>query len=204
MVLSFTVIGAMLAETVDWERVGAGLVIYFLALGIGAHAFDAVASSTVKPWGEVFSSRTLWLLGIGSLAAAYAIAIYYMVTAVPRLWPIALAEGFLLLAYNLEWFEGRFHSDAWFVLSWGVLPVLAGHVLQTNALALGAIVVGTAMGLVSYVEISASRPYKEIKRLAQPNADQLAAGARYERILKSVSLGTILLAVGLALYRAGF
>jgi hypothetical protein len=204
MVLSFTVIGAMLAETVSWERVGAGLSIYFLALGIGAHAFDAVGSTAVKPWGTVFSNRTLWLLGFGSLAAAYAIAIYYMVTATPLLWPIALAEGFLLLAYNLEWFGGRLHTDGAFILSWGILPVIAGYVLQTNALAPAAVVVGLAMGLVSYVEISASRPYKEIKRLAQPNADQLAAAARYERILKGVSLGTILLGLGLALYRAGF
>ncbi len=36
MVLSFTVLGALLAPAVDWERVAALLVIYGLALGVGA------------------------------------------------------------------------------------------------------------------------------------------------------------------------
>ena len=33
-----------------------------------------------------------------------------MVVFTPWLWPIAIAEGFFVLAYNLEWFDGRFHD----------------------------------------------------------------------------------------------
>src|SRR3954471_5165541 len=88
MVLSYTVIGAMLAPQVDWERVGAMLVVYFLALGIAAHAFDALGSRAVKPWGDFFSVRQLWVLGSGSLVAAYVIAGYYMTLYAPFMWPI--------------------------------------------------------------------------------------------------------------------
>jgi hypothetical protein len=198
MVLSFTVIGSLLAEPIHWDRVVAIVAIYFLALGIGAHALDALGSKGVKPWGAAFSRRQLWLLAAGSVAAAYAIGIYYMILYTPLLWVIALLEGFFLLAYNLEWFGGRFHTDNWFALSWGSLPVLAGYVLQTNAISLPALLVAAAMGLLSLVEIKASRPYKELKRSSAANAGQ----AQYlEAILKAISLGVILLAVGLLAWR---
>jgi hypothetical protein len=125
MVLAYTVIGATLAPGIDWNRVGALLVIYFLALGIAAHAFDALGSRMLKPWGKVFSPRELWILGICSLVSAYAIGTYYMIAFTPLLWPIAILEGFFVFAYNLEWFGGRFHTDGWFAFSWGALPVLA-------------------------------------------------------------------------------
>jgi hypothetical protein len=190
----------MLAEEIHWDRVAAILIVYFLALGIGAHALDALGSKT-KPWGEAFSPAALKAAAAGSILIAYAIGIYYMVLYVPALWIIALLEGFLLLAYNLEWFGGRFHTDGWFVVSWGILPVLAGYVLQTNRLSLAAFLFALATGAVSYAEIRASRPYKAIRRLPNPSASEIAAMARYERILKGVSFGTILLGLGMLLWR---
>lgn len=202
MVLAFTVIGSMLAPTIHWDRVGAIVLIYFLALGIGAHALDAVGSRAAKPWGSVFSRGQLWTLAVAALVAAYALGIWYMVRYTPLLWPIALAEGFFVLAYNLEWFRGRFHSDFWFAVSWGALPVLAGYVLQTNAISPAALVVAAAMALLSLVEIKASRPYKELKRAAAGGreADRTQI-ARFEAILKSLSLGVILLGAGFLAWR---
>ena len=197
MVLAFTVIGSMLAPVVHWDRVGAIVLIYFLALGIGAHALDALGSRGEKPWGRVFPRAHLWALAAGSLLAAYAIGVWYMVHHAPLLWPIAIAEGFFVLAYNLEWFGGRFHRDSWFAFSWGALPVLAGYVLQTNALSAGALLVAVAMAALSLVEIKASRPYKALKRSG-------AAGAEVERleaILKCLSLGVIALGAGMAAWR---
>lgn len=204
MVLAYTIIGAMLAEDIHWDRVGAMMVIYFLALGIGAHALDAVGSKSVKPWGTVFSDTSLWILALFSIAIAYAVGIYYIMRYAPLLSLIAITEGFFLFAYNLEWFDGRFHTDTWFAVSWGSLPVLAGYVLQTNRISLAVLVVATATGLLSLVEIKASRPYKALTR-------RLAAGwteddrerlQQLEVILKSVSLGVILLGTGLLIWRA--
>ncbi len=203
MVLAYTVIGSMMAEQIYWDRVGAILLIYFLALGIGGHALDAVGSKGPKPWGTVFSKRTLLALAIVSIVAAYTIGIYYMVLYTPLLWLIAIPEGFFLLAYNLEWFHGRFHTDAWFGFSWGTLPVLAGYVLQTNRLSVGSLLVAASMGLLSLVEIKASRPYKTMKReLGSTGESKPGEPMRsLESILKSVSLGVMLLAVGLAAWR---
>lgn len=202
MVLSFTVIGSMLAPTVHWDRVAAIVLIYFLGLGIGAHALDAVGGRGARPWGEMFSRRQLWGLAIVSLVGAYSIALWYMVRDTPLLWLIAIPEGFFLLAYNLEWFGGRFHRDAWFALSWGALPVLAGYVLQTNAISASAVVVAVAMALLSLVEIRASRPYKDLKRaMANGRTAEAAHAGHLEGILKSLSAGVIVLGVGLLAFR---
>ena len=198
MVLSYTVIGSMLAPAIHWDRVAAIVLIYFLALGIGAHALDALGSRGAKPWGQTFSRQRLWLLAAVSLAAAYAIGIWYMVAYAPLLWPIAILEGFFLLAYNLEWFGGMFHRDSWFAVSWGALPVLAGYVLQTNAVSSGAVLVAAAMAMLSLVEIKASRPYKASKQARAPDAAQVAC---LETILKSLSAGVVLLGAGMLAWR---
>ena len=207
MVLSYTVIGGMLAPSIAWDRVGALLVIYFLGLGIAAHALDALGSRGPKPWGEVFSRQSLWIAAAVALVIAYAIAGYYSIRHVPWLAAIALIEGFFVFAYNLEWWNGRFHTDKWFALSWGALPVLAGYVMQTNTLSLAALLVAGAMAALSVVEITASRPYKTLKRrdttcrAPTDENDTETLIVRYERILKSVSLGVIALGLGLALFR---
>jgi len=203
MVLSYTVIGSMMAEQIHWNRVGAILIIYFLALGIGAHALDAIGSGGIKPWGTVFSTAQLRALAIASLILAYALGGYYIVRYTPLLGIIALLEGFFVLAYNLEWFAGRFHTDAWFALSWGSLPVLAGYVLQTNHLSFAVLMVSAAMGLLSLVEIKASRPYKAMKRVPGETRTKLdqAHMQQFEAILKGISLGVILLGAGLMLWR---
>jgi hypothetical protein len=206
MVLSFALIGSMLAETVHWDRVIATLLVYFLGLGIAAHAIDALGSRSVKPWGRHFSRTQLWSLAGGSLVLAYGIAAYYMVRYVPMLWVVAALEGFFVFAYNLEWFDGRFHTDLAFVFSWGMLPVIAGYMMQTNRVSAAALMTAAAMGLLSYIEITASRPYKALKRMERraggvPDGETADSMARYERILKSVSSGVILLAIGLAVHR---
>ena len=205
MVLSFSVIGSMLANPIHWDRVIAILVIFFFGLGIGAHALDALGSKDVKPWGTVFTRFQLWLLAIFALIIAYAIAIYYAILHVPLLWSMALSEGFFVFAYNLEWFRGRFHTDTWFAFSWGALPVLSGYIIQTNSISVAALALAASMTSFSLVEIKASRPYRALKRrLDRLQEDERALMLRFEVILKSVSIGVILLGVGLLIYRMGY
>ncbi len=205
MCVSFTVIGSMLVPTIFWDRTGAIALIYFLALGIAAHALDSLGSKRIKPWGSYFSKKQLWILSLSTLIPAYAIGIYYLVLYVPLLWIIAIAEGFFIFAYNIEWFSGKFHNDGWFAFSWGVLPLLAGYIMQTNSVSLIAFAAAAATGFVSYVEIKNSRPYKELRR---GNYDQTLSQEQvmskmnhYERILKALSAGTISVAVILLVLR---
>ncbi len=202
MVLSFSVIGSMLADPLYWDRVVAIVVIYFLGLGIAAHALDALGSRSMKPWGTIFTRGQLWLLAVLSLSLAYLLAIYYMIHYVPWLWLLAISEGFFVFAYNLELFKGRFHTDNWFAFSWGFLPVLAGYVMQTNKMSIEALILAISMALFSSVEIKASRPYKDFKQRSNGlKEEEKSLMVKYEAILKSISLGVILLGAGLLIWR---
>ncbi len=202
MVLSFSVVGSLIAIPVHWDRVLAIVAIYFLGLGLGAHALDALGSKGIKPWGKVFSTKQLWFMAVGSLTLAYGIAGYYIFRFVPLLSVLAVLEGFFVFAYNLEWFQGRFHTDHWFAFSWGFLPVLAGYIMQTNSLSFEVLALAISMAFFSTIEIKASRPYKELKRTIDLlEGKEKAMMARYEAILKSVSLGVIFLGGGLLIWR---
>jgi hypothetical protein len=202
MVLSFTIIGSMIAKNIFWDRVIAIVIVYFLGLGIAAHALDALGSKGQRPWGSTFTKFQLWIIATVSLLLAYLIAIYYMVLYVPWLWVIALLEGFFVFAYNLEWFGGKFHKDGWFAFSWGFLPLLAGYMVQTNRVSPEALGLGLSMALFSLIEIKASRPYKALKsRSIDLDEHEKHLRERYEVILKSISLGVIFLGIGLLIWR---
>lgn len=202
MVLSYTVLGSVMADDIHWTRLAAIALIYFLGLGVAAHALDALGSKSLKPWGDAFDKRQLWLLALGSLVLAYGIAAYFMILYVPLLWVVAILEGFFVFAYNLEWFHGRFHTDGWFAFSWGFLPVVAGYVMQTNRFSLGMLIVALSTAFFSLIEIKISRPYKDLKRDSRdPTPYEVQLMERYETVLKSVSLGVCLLGAGFLLWR---
>lgn len=200
MCVSFAVIGSLVAEDVSWDRVGAIALIYALALGISAHAADTIGSKGKKPWGDYFSRKQLMLLAAACLIAAYALGTYYIIFFVPLLAPIAVLEGFFLLAYNLELFGGRFHTNFWFAVSWGSLPVLAGYVIQTNSIDILPVAVSAATGVISYVEIRLSRPYKELRR----RGGHIERAKKLEARLKTLSLATISFAATFTCFRIIF
>lgn len=200
MCVSFTIIGSMLASEIAWDRVGAIALIYGLALGVSAHVADSLGSKKTKPWGSYFTRTQLLTLMVSTLAAAYAIGIYYIVLFVPLLAVIAALEGFFLFAYNFEAFGGRFHNNFWFAVSWGALPALAGYVMQANSISILALAVAGLTGLVSYAEIRMSRPYKNLKQ----TGSEPKRAKRLESGLKAVSLGTIAFALTTLAYRVIF
>jgi hypothetical protein len=196
MCVSFVIIGSILSHTILWDRIVAIVLIYILGLGISAHAADGLGSRNIKPWGEYFSKKQLWLLIILSLVIAYSIGIYYMIFYVPLLWIVAILEGFFVFAYNLELFQGFFHNDFWFSVSWGVLPLLAGFIIQTNSIGVMPLSLSAITGLISYLEIKISRPYKELKRVSKDEHRVI----RLETYLKIISLGTIAFATASTIY----
>lgn len=187
MCVSFAVLGSLAALELHWDRVGAIALIYALALGVGAHAADAIGSKGAKPWGSMFSRRQMVALMVLSIAAAYAIGLYYILLYVPLLAIVAALEGFFLFAYNFEIWGGRLHTDSWFAFSWGALPVMAGYLIQTND-ELGALpfAIAAGAGIAGYAEIRWSRPYKQMKK-----AGLSAEAGRLEKRLKLLSTGTI-------------
>ena len=184
MVVSFAAWGSFVSSF-SLERLVAICILYFLALGVSAHCLDSLGSKT-KPWGNL-SKRNVWIVSLLSLSGAFTIGLYYAFLDSPLLFPIGIAESFFLFAYNLELFKGRFHNNAIFVISWGILPVLAGAVIQTNTIPIEALTMSSIAGFLSYILIKTSRRYKELKRQSAAYSEIY----KKEIILKLVSIGVI-------------
>ena len=90
-----------------------------------------------------------------------------------------------LLAYNLELFDGAFHTDFWFASSWGFLPVLVGYAVQTGTLNMAALFGGLFGFFTAFIEINASRPYKALKK------GEAGAPPAVARRLESILVGVV-------------
>lgn len=196
---SYIMIGSLLAPAVSYERMWLMALVYLLAVGISAHALDAMGPN--KPWGAFMSRRQLIVLAAGALIPALLLGLYLALSAAIILIPLGGLELFFLLAYNLELFGGRFHGNFWFALSWGFLPALVGFAVQTNGIGLASLGGGFFGFCTAFIEIRASRTYKALKK--DPEARNSPHAAKLESILKGVVacvLGTALLLLLLRLY----
>jgi hypothetical protein len=185
MVIAFAAWGSLVVDY-SIERLGAICLLYFLALGISAHCLDALGSKT-KPWGFL-SKKKLWIISLITLTGAIIIGFYYAFLDSPLLIPIGIIEIFFLLSYNLELFNGKFHNNSSFILSWGILPVLAGTIIQINSITLESIGLSAIAGVLSYILIKTSYIYKNLKK----QSVNTSLIYKKEIILKLISSGVIL------------
>jgi hypothetical protein len=185
MVVAFAAWGSLVVDY-SIERLGAICLLYFLALGISAHCLDALGSKT-KPWGFL-SKKKLWIISLITLTGAIIIGFYYAFLDSPLLIPIGIIEIFFLLSYNLELFNGKFHNNSSFILSWGILPVLAGTIIQINSITLESIGLSAIAGVLSYILIKTSYIYKNLKK----QSVNTSLIYKKEIILKLISSGVIL------------
>ena len=184
IVTSFAAWGS-LSGSFELDRLAAICIVYFLAVGVAAHSLDAVGGKT-KPWGNL-PKRKLWIVSLIALGIAFTLGLYYAFLDSPLLFPIGIAGGFFLFAYNLELFGGKFHNNISTIISWGVLPVFAGSAIQTNSISIEALILAAVSALVTYVLISNSRIYKELKR----SFGDVSLIHKKEIILKTITFGVI-------------
>jgi hypothetical protein len=205
--LSYVALGAAAAPRIHGGRVAAALLAFFLAVGVGAHAFDELHG---RPLRTGLSSRTLALTGGVALLSATAIGVVGIVTVSITLAPFVLFGTAICLAYNLELFGGRFHSDAWFALGWGAFPALTGYWVNAPGFTLaGGLVVGACFGL-SVVQRRLSTAARSLRRrtVSVSGEQRLTDGTTLELsrsvllapldgALRAMSVAITLLAAGL-------
>ncbi len=209
--LANVAIGAALAPHLYPGRLGAALAAFFLAVGVSAHVLDELQG---RPMGTHLSNRTLVILAAVSLTGAAAIGIVGAVSISLTLIPFVMAGVFIVLAYNLEWFGGRFHNTFWLAVSWGVFPVLTGYWVNALELRASALLAAAGCAMMLVVQRSLSTPVRELRRrtvsltgeqrLADGSTVQLDAArlaAPMERALQACAVGMVLLAIGLVLAR---
>ena len=163
MVLGIVVIGAALSPVLHVDRLAGLLAAYLLGLGGGAHFLDEARG---HPWGTGFSTRALYVLAALTLIPAVGIGMYFAWTLDSLFLIFVILGAFFALAYNLEWFGGYFHTDPWFAFSWGALPFVTSHYLQTGSVALWALPLAGALACTAGVQINLSRWVKGHRRSA--------------------------------------
>jgi hypothetical protein len=159
--LGYVVIGAALAPELRVSRLLLTLAAFFLAVGIGAHVLDELNG---RPLGTRVSTRALAFLAAVSLGAAVAIGLYATLAWTPWLALFVAAGAFIVVAYNLELLGGRFHSDAWFALAWGALPVLTAYFALAERLDWAPLLAAVFAYASSLAQRRLSTPVREVRR----------------------------------------
>jgi heme O synthase-like polyprenyltransferase len=159
--LSYVVIGGCLAPVVAWGRLGAAVLAFALAVGIGAHALDELRG---RPLRTGIPSPVLVGLAAISITGACAIGVVGALTFEPWLVALVPIGVFLVLAYNLELLGGRFHSDLWFGLAWGGFPVVCGYAAVAGDLDLAALLGAAFAVLLSLAQRALSNHVRFVRR----------------------------------------
>ncbi len=209
--LAYVVVGGCLVADVPWGRLGLTVLAFFLAMGIGAHALDELSG---RPLGTSIPSRVLVALAVASVAAACAIGIAVALSFSLWVVPLVAVGAFLVPAYNLELFGGRFHSDVWFGLAWGAFPVVTAYVACSGTLRLAAVLAAGWATLLSLAQRRLSTPVRRARRevVAVAGEVELSDGGREpitretlvgapEAALRLLALSTVLVAAALAAMR---
>jgi hypothetical protein len=211
--LSYVAVGAALAPRMDWALLGWTALAFALAMGVGAHALDEMRG---RPLQTRIPTRTLAALAVVSISAACAIGVAIAVSRTLWLLAFVAVGAFLVVAYNLELFGGRFHGGLWFPAAWGAFPVLTAYFASARTLHAAAVAAAGYAFASSWAQRRLSTPVRLVRRrvvavegkvelddgTTRPvDADTLAAVP--EAALKALVATTVLIAAALLLFRAG-
>ena len=193
------------------DRLLAALGAFFLAVGVRAHALDELNG---RPLGTRLSDRTLICLAVAGLAGAVGIGVAGLVIVSVSLAPFIVAGAFIVVAYNLELFGGRFHSDR--LVRGGVGRLSRADRLLGERAVAGAsgLLVAAACFWLSVAQRRLSTPVRELRRrTASLRGEQVRSDGEIRRLsiatvaapldgaLRALSIALPLMAVGLVVVR---
>ena len=209
--LANVAIGAAVAPHLYGDRLLATLGAFLLGVGVCAHVLDELNG---RPLGTQLSTRTLVAMAALSLAGAVAIGVVGAVSVSLTLIPFVAAGTFIVLAYNLEWFGGRFHTAFWLAASWGAFPALTGYWVNEQQLRAPVVLAAGACFTLTLVQRRLSTPVRELRRrtVSLSGEQRLVDGstvaldaarlaAPMEGALGACALAMVLLASGLVAAR---
>jgi len=188
------VIGACLIGPVDVVNLLATVLAFFLAVGVAAHALDELNG---RPLRTRISNRTLIALAVLSLAGALAIGLYAAAEWGWALLAFMAAGAFLVPAYNLELFGGRFHGDWWFALAWGGFAALTGFFVEAQSLRIEGVLAAAYATALSLAQRRLSTPVRHARR----SLGDTAGTEPMERALQALTWTALLIACALVAAR---
>jgi hypothetical protein len=202
--LSYVALGAAVAPVVHADRLLAALAAFFLGVGVCAHALDELHG---RPLHTRLADRALVALAVLGLAGAVAIGVAGVAIVSVSLVPFVAAGAFIVLAYNLELFGGRFHSDFWFALAWGAFPAFTSYWANALSLRFEGVAMAAGCFALSLAQRRLSTPVRELRRrtvsvsgsqtLADGSTRELTAerlAAPLDGALRALSMALVLIA----------
>ncbi len=192
--LSYVAVGAALAPRFHLDRMLWTMLAFALAMGIAAHALDELAG---RPLRTEIGSGTLVALAVVSLAGAVAIGISAAIAWGLGLLVFVAVGAFLVPAYNLELFGGRFHNDWWFALAWGAFPALTAFFVEAQAIRLEALLAAGYATALSLAQRRLSTPVRHSRRAL----GSVAGTESLELALRALAVAAVLLACALVAAR---
>jgi len=210
-ILGYVVIGASLAPHVELSRLLLSVLAFFLAVGLAAHALDELSG---RPLRTQIPSVALVAVAVLGLLGALAVGIVGITEIGWSLIPFMCVGPLIVVAYNLELFDGTFHNDLTFATAWGAFPMLTAYVGQTGDLAVAPVIAAIGAAALSFAQRSLSTPARLIRRQATGAEGLLTFVdgrtvalhqevllAPLERALRATSWAVVLLAASLAVAR---
>ena len=211
--LSYVAVGAALAPRMDWPLLGWTTLAFALAMGVGAHALDEMKG---RPLQTRIPQTVLATLAALSISAAAAIGIAVAVSRTLWLLVFVVIGSFIVVAYNLELFDGTFHGGLWFPAAWGAFPVLTAYFASARTLHGAAFAAAGYAFASSWAQRRLSTSVRLVRRRVVAVRSELelddgttlpldadALAAEPEAALKALVAATVLVAVALLLLRAG-
>jgi len=159
--LSYVCIGWAAAPQTHADRLVALLVAFFSAVGVSAHALDELNGRPLRTQIPASVLRTMAAIG---LSLAVTIGIVGSLRVSLGLLAFVAAGAFIVVAYNMELFGGRFHSDVWFALAWGAFPALTSFWANAQRITLPGVLAVVACYLLSVTQRTLSTPVRALRR----------------------------------------
>lgn len=185
--LSYVAIGASLGPTIRVGWALESLAAFFLAVGVGAHALDELNG---RPLRTRIPDGVLWGLAVVGLAGAVAFGVHGVVALDPWIIVFIAFGAIAVPAYNLELFDGRFHTDLWFAVTWGGFPALTGAFAQTGRVSLAAVAVACSCTALSVAQRALSTPVRELRRRVSSVRGEMALDDGTTRTVDAATLRT--------------
>lgn len=180
MALSFLVVGFSISKPVNYTVLVVALIAYFFGL-TAAHAFDqlpGMGSTYVK----YLTKKELLTLGSISTVIALSLGVWFII-GWQALWmlPLMIIQASFVILYPMSTlFKGFFHTDFWFAVGFGAMPVAVGFYANNLSFSWLILPFGAICFLISAIEINLSRFVR--KQRAEGANDVLIE--RPERALK--------------------
>ena len=145
-VFSFATLGAVIAPTVHVDRLLLTYLVVFTSLCLASYSFDELKG---RPLRTTIPENQLRALGWAGFAVSLLTGLYLAFTISPVLLAWIPPSVFIILTYNMELFQGRFHNGTVFSIGWGGIPTLGSYFLQTLTISVSAVLIAVAMVVFS-------------------------------------------------------